>query len=115
MSTVSDPQSLSYALRFPVAVAASLRSADGNGKSFGDWSRAEAIERIKSGVERSCPSETRNVLPAAFGDCTVVEIKSTRLSSDTKLRLFWMEPSGSGIPRLTMPINDAKFARTPGP
>jgi hypothetical protein len=96
-------------------VAASLSSAGANGISIGDLWSAEAMERISSGVERSFPSDTKNVWPAAFEDCRAVVMQLIKLSIDIKLLLFRMEPSGSGMPRLTMPMSDAKFARTPGP
>ena len=88
ISTVSEPHSRSYAPRFPADVAASLSSAGGNGMSIGDLWSAEAMERINSGVERSFPSDTKNVWPAALEDCRAVAMQSIKLSIDTKLRLL---------------------------
>ena len=88
MSTVSEPHSRSYAPRFPAVVAASLSRAGGNGMSIGDLWSAEAMERISSGVERSFPSDTKNVWPAAFEDCSAVVMQLIKLSIDIKLLLF---------------------------
>ena len=61
----------------------------------------EAISWTSSDVERSCPSERTKIWPAAEGCVIQRLISSTRLSSASRLRAFWIDPKGRGNPDRT--------------
>ena len=77
--------------------------------------KALAIRRSSDVVDWSSPSLTNSTRPAAAGCPTQVAIKSTRLSSATRLRLLCTAPNGSGIPLEIHFIIDRKLPLTAGP
>src|SRR5688572_22225173 len=99
----------------PRGRATKPRSGGGSRIKRAGYCNAAPNRVSNSAVERSSPSLTRNVWLPACGCATHVRIKSTRLSSATRLRRFVVTaPKGNGIPLRSHTIIDRKLALTPG-
>ena len=107
--TCREPQSRCAMSRLPSMAAAAMSTDSGTGTNRAGQFMARAIRRIKSGVDRSSPSLTKNVSFAAEGCSRHVTMKLTRLSMPTRLRRLLTEASGRGRPLATKRVSLPKL------
>ena len=98
MSTCKDDNNLSISFFLPTMVPKNFNN------EIGSWTKCkvtfieEAIYFKRSVVDKSSPSETKKIFPAASGCSRQQTKKSIRLSIPIRERLLFKLSKGSGMP-----------------